>query len=260
MWQALRADVDLVHVCGLELGHYALEVLRNRTAAGGPAVVLDEQNAEYVLQRRACLTDARTGVETERYAPVDTDLSYLPRFDMVFSGTLNYRPNIDAAVWLGRTVWPALRARLPDLTLGLVGQRPADAVRALAAVPGITVTGAVADDRPYLWGATLYAVPMRYGGGVRLKLLNALAAGCPVISTTMGAEGVAAVHGQHLLLANHPEQWVRGVARVRGEPKLREWLVEQGRALVRERYEWRDLVRAFGPVYEAALAGRSVMA
>jgi glycosyltransferase involved in cell wall biosynthesis len=146
---------------------------------------------------------------------------------------------------------------MPGLTLGLVGQRPAAAVRALAALPGVMVTGAVPDDRPYLWGAGLYAVPMRYGGGVRLKLLNALAAGCPVISTRMGAEGVAVTHGREVLLADRPEQWLRMVLRLRSEPGLRERLVQAGRAMVEAHYDWRTLVTAFGPVYAAALARRA---
>jgi glycosyltransferase involved in cell wall biosynthesis len=274
--------------------------------------VLDEFNAEYVLQRRAYQTDARAplrwpqaaysavqwwrlrrferavcqavdglvcvspddaaalallapsprptiipnGVDTDRYAPVAPDAAGLPRFDVVFSGTLDYRPNVDAALWLGRQVWPLLRARHPTLTLGLVGQRPAPAVRALGGVPGIMVTGPVPDDRPYLWGATLYAVPMRYGGGIRLKLLNALAAGCPVLTTTMGAEGLPVVHGRDLLIADRPEQWVRGVTRLLTEPELRARLRAGGRAFVEAHYQWRDLVQGFGPVYAAALAGR----
>jgi glycosyltransferase involved in cell wall biosynthesis len=192
------------------------------------------------------------GVDTERYAPVDPATPGLPRFDLVFSGTLDYRPNVDAALWLAEAVWPALRARFPELTLGLVGQRPAPVVRALGGRPGIMVTGPVPDDRPYLWGAGLYAVPMRYGGGVRLKLLNALAAGCPVVSTAMGAEGVAVVAGRDLLLADEPADWVRAVGRVLEEPGLRAALAIAGRALVRRHYEWRTLTARFGAVYEAA--------
>lgn len=315
LWAVQRGGVDVVHVGGLEVGRYALEVARQRPAAGGPAIVLDEFNAEYVLQRRAWQTDRRVvrrwpqaaysaaqwwrlrrferavcraadalvcvspddqaallaldpalrpavipnGVDTERYAPRDPATPGLPRFDLVFSGTLDYRPNVDAAVWLGRSVWPLLRARWPELTLGLVGQRPAPAVRALGALPGVMVTGPVPDDRPYLWGAGLYAVPMRYGGGVRLKLLNALAAGCPVVSTAMGAEGVGVEHGRHLLLADRPEQWVRQVGRLLTEPELRARLAEAGRALVEARYQWRALVEAVGPVYEQALARRGAL-
>jgi glycosyltransferase involved in cell wall biosynthesis len=309
LWAVQRTGVDVVHVGGLELGRYALEAQRHRPAGGGPAIVLDEFNAEYMLQRRAYLIDRRSprrwpqaaysaaqsarlrrfernvcraadglvcvspddrtaltaldpalrptiipnGVDTDRYAPADPATPGLPRFDLLFSGTLDYRPNVDAAVWLARTVWPRLRARWPELTLGLFGQRPAPAVRALGALPGVIVTGPAPDDRPYLWGAGVYAVPMRYGGGVRLKLLNALAAGCPVISTTMGAEGIAVEHGRDLLLADRPEDWVRQVGRLLAEPELRARLIAAGRALVETGYQWRALVRDFGPVYEAAL-------
>ena len=193
------------------------------------------------------------GVDTARYHPAPAGAADLPRFDLLFSGTFDYRPNVDAALWLARAVWPVLRARVPPATLGLVGRRPAPAVQALAHLPGVTVTGAVPDDRPYLWGAGIYAVPMRYGGGVRLKLLTALAAGCPVLSTSMGAEGTAVVPDRDLLVADTPAAWVAASLRLLRDADLRARLAVAGRALVEERYDWSRLVRAFAPVYEAAL-------
>ncbi|MCC6630194.1 MAG: glycosyltransferase [Chloroflexi bacterium] len=305
-----RGGVDLIYVGGLEVARYALEVRRQRGSAG-PAIVLDEFNAEWLLQQRAAATDWRAprrwpvaaysaiqwrrlkrferaaclaadglvavsaadavalavldpalapalvpnGVDVRRYAPVDPDTPGLPRFDLLFSGTMDYRPNIDAVAWLTRAVWPRLRQQWPALTLGLVGQRPTAAVRAHGLRAGITVTGAVPDDRPYLWGATAYVVPMRYGGGVRLKLLNALAAGRPVVSTTMGAEGIAVEHGRDVLLADTPAQWQRQLERVLGEPALRAHLGQAGQATA-VRYDWSVLVRRFGAVYERALARR----
>lgn len=305
-----RGGVDLIYVGGLEVARYALEVRRQRGATG-PAIVLDEFNAEWLLQQRAAATDRRAprrwpvaaysavqwrrlkrferaaclaadglvavsaadaaalavldpaltptlipnGVDVRRYAPVVPDTPGLPRFDLLFSGTMDYRPNIDAVAWLARSVWPGLRQQWPTLTLGLVGQRPTAAVRALGLRAGITVTGAVPDDRPYLWGATAYVVPMRYGGGVRLKLLNALAAGRPVVSTTMGAEGIAVEHGRDVLLADTPAQWQRQLERVLSEPALRAHLGQAGQTTA-VRYDWSVLVRRFGAVYERALARR----
>lgn len=314
VWEALNGAVDLVHIGGLEVGRYGREVIRHRPAAAAPAVVLDDFNAEYVLQRRAAAVDAAAprrwpaalystvqwarlraferdlcraadavvcvsradaaalgalglarppavipnGVDTERYHPAPAGGGDWPRFDLLFSGTFDYRPNVDAARWLAGAVWPGLRARAPRLTLGLVGQRPAPAVQALAALPGVTVTGAVPDDRPYLWGARLYVVPMRYGGGVRLKLLNALAAGLPVVSTTMGIEGTSALPGRDLLTADTPAAWAQTCLRLLSDAELRARLVAGGRELVATRYEWRRLVRAFGPIYEAALSRRGL--
>ena len=314
-WAIQRTGVDVVHIGGLELGRYALEVHRHRPAGGGPAIVLDEFNAEYMLQRRAYLIDRRSprrwpqaaysaaqstrlrrferavcraadglvcvspddrtaltaldpalrptiipnGVDTDRYAPADPATPGLPRFDLLFSGTLDYRPNVDAAVWLGQHGLAAAAGALAGSDARAV--RPAAGtrrVRALGELPGVIVTGPAPDDRPYLWGAGVYAVPMRYGGGVRLKLLNALAAGCPVISTTMGAEGIAVEHGRDLLLADRPEDWVRQVGRLLAEPELRARLIAAGRALVETGYQWRALVRDFGPVYEAALRRRGL--
>jgi glycosyltransferase involved in cell wall biosynthesis len=306
-----RGGVDVIHVGGLEVGRYALE-LRQQRGDGGPAIVLDEFNAEWLLQQRAAATDRHTlrrwpvavysalqwrrlkrferavclaadsvvavstadaaalsaldpslapavipnGVDVRRYAPVDPDMPGLPRFDLLFSGTMDYRPNVDAARWLVGTVWPRLRQQWPALSLGLVGQRPTAAVHALGLQPGVAVTGAVPDDRPYLWGATTYVVPMRYGGGARLKLLNALAAGRAIVATTMGAEGVAVQHGRDVLLADTPAQWQRQLERVLGEPELRARLGQAALATAL-RYDWGALVRHVGPVYERALARRA---
>lgn len=311
-WRLLDGQIDLLHIGGLELGRYLFELTAELSPRRWPAVVVDEYNAEYVLQWRAWATDCRrparwpqalysavqwwrlraferavgraadglvcvsvedaaalrrldptltptiiaNGVDTVRYAPIRPTTPGLPRFDLLFSGTLDYRPNIDAACWLVEAVWPALWAARPGLTLGLVGQRPAPAVRALAERPGVIVTGPVADDRPYLWGAGIYVVPMRYGGGIRLKLLNALAAGCAVISTTMGAEGVPVVHGRDLLLADRPEQWLRAIDRLLDEPSLRVQLSAGGQALVRQQFDWQQLVGGLAPVYQQALARR----
>jgi glycosyltransferase involved in cell wall biosynthesis len=313
VWQTLRQEIDLVHIGGLEVGRYGREIIEHRPPGAGPAVVLDDFNAEYLLQRRAALTDLASprrwpiaaysliqwrrlrrferalcravdavvcvsradaaavsalglvyppaiipnGVDTQRYRPVPPDQTDLPRFDLVFSGSFDYRPNIDAARWLTSAVWPALRARLPRLTLGLVGQNPAPAIRALGRLPGVTVTGPVPDDRPFLWGAGLYVVPMRYGGGARLKLLNALAAGCAVVSTSMGAEGVGVTPGRDLLIADGARDWVRGCMQLLANEQQRAELATAGRDLVERYYDWSQLIRSFGAVYDVALRRRA---
>jgi glycosyltransferase involved in cell wall biosynthesis len=302
-----RGRVDVVHVGGLEVARYALE-MANETRRDRPTIVLDEFNAEWLVQRRAAATDwaalphwpraaysavqwrrlrgferaaclmadhivavsaadaaalatlhpalqptiIPNGTDVRRYAPVDRATPGLPRFNLLFSGTMDYRPNVDAAEWLVRSVWPRLLRRRPALTLGLVGQRPTAAVRVLGTRPGVTVTGPVPDDRPYLWGSDIFAVPMRYGGGVRLKVLNALAAGCGLVSTSMGIEGIDVEPGRDILLADSTAQWEQQVDRLLSDPALRARLSAAGQAAAM-RYDWRALVRRFGPVYEQAL-------
>jgi glycosyltransferase involved in cell wall biosynthesis len=170
---------------------------------------------------------------------------------LVFSGTLDFRPNVDALIWFAREVLPGLRVRRPDLRLLVVGKRPAPALRQLARAGLLTLTGEVPDARPYIAGATVYIVPMRIGGGVRLKLLEALALSAPVVSTRRGAEGLAGLcGGEHCLLADDPADFAAAVLRLIGDPALGQRLGAAGRALVRERYDWSVVVPRLEAIYQ----------
>lgn len=199
-------------------------------------------------------------------APHGADLAYYspeaaagrgPRFDVVFSGTLDYRPNVDAALWFVGAIWPTLRARRPHLRLALVGRNPAPEVTRLVRLGGIAVTGSVADDRPYYAGATVYVLPIRYGSGVRLKLLNALAMGCAVVATTPGCEGVPVRDGEHLLVADGEEAFAAAVERLLDDAALRARLGAAGRAFVAEHYDWAAIVARLEAGYEAAFRIRA---
>jgi glycosyltransferase involved in cell wall biosynthesis len=202
---------------------------------------------------------APNGVDTTYYSPARIPRER-PRFDVIFSGTLDYRPNIDAVVWFVTEVWPIVthpaerRGRVPRLAL--IGRNPPQEVTRLVLNQGVTVTGSVADDRPYFAGATVYALPMRYGGGSRLKLLNALAMGCAVVSTTAGAEGVEVRHEQHLLIADGAADFAAAIARLLTDEELRSRLGAAGQAFVREEYDWAGIVERLRQGYAAALAAR----
>jgi glycosyltransferase involved in cell wall biosynthesis len=177
---------------------------------------------------------------------------------LVFSGTLDFRPNVDAVIWFAREVLPRLRSYRPDLRLLVVGRRPARALRALAAEGAIVLTGEVPDARPYIAGAHVYVVPMRIGGGVRLKLLEALALEAPVVSTTMGAEGLAGLrHGQHCLLSDDAAGFAAAVLRLLDDAPLGRRLGAAGRALARDRYDWRVVVPQLEALYEGLREPRS---
>lgn len=162
---------------------------------------------------------------------------------LLFTGTLDFRPNVDAVVWFARDVWPALRARSPDLRFCVVGQRPVPAVRALGGEPGIHIVGPVDDTRPWFTAAAVYILPMRIGGGVRLKLLETWAMQTPCVTTTLGAEGVAGfAAGEHALVADDPPAFATAVARLLDDRALAARLASAGRALVERSYDWRALV------------------
>src|SRR2546423_3850046 len=124
------------------------------------------------------------------------------RYRLVFVASMDYHANSDAAVNFAREVWPGIHERRPDLVFTIVGRDPAPEVRQLAMLPGIEVTGTVEDVRPYYHEALAAIVPLRVGGGSRLKVLEAMAAGVPVVSTTLGAEGLDVRNEKNILVAN----------------------------------------------------------
>ncbi len=203
---------------------------------------------------------APNGADTAYYSPARIPRER-PRFDVIFSGTLDYRPNIDAVVWFVTEVWPIVTRRPADRRgrtprLALIGRNPPQEVTRLVFNQGVTVTGSVADDRPYFAGATVYALPMRYGGGSRLKLLNALAMGCAVVSTTAGAEGVAVRHEQHLLIADSAADFAAAITRLLGDAELCERLGAAGQDFVREEYDWAGIADRLRQGYDTAFALR----
>jgi glycosyltransferase involved in cell wall biosynthesis len=161
-----------------------------------------------------------------------------PRNRVLFVGSMDYHANIDAVICFAREVWPSVHARWPGLIFTIVGRKPAPEVSALADLPGIEVTGTVEDVRPYYREAAACVVPLRIGGGSRLKILEAMAAGVPVVSTWLGAEGLAVNDGEHLLLADTVDQLGYKLLELLDNDVLRQRLRDADRACVRKRYDW----------------------
>jgi polysaccharide biosynthesis protein PslH len=172
------------------------------------------------------------------------------RRDIVFVGSMDYHANIDAATYFAREIWPMLRERAPDLRFVIVGSRPTPEVVALGQQPGIHVTGTVPDIRPYYRNAMAVAVPLRVGSGTRLKVLEAMAAGVPVISTPLGAEGLEATPDKNFLVARRAEDFVSGVQRLAADPGLWASLAQSGREFVTQRYDWGSLGESLWSFYQ----------
>lgn len=162
---------------------------------------------------------------------------------ILFVGSMDYFPNAEGAIWFAREIWPKIRERIPKLEFVVVGARPTEAVLALREVPGVVVTGTVPDVRPFYREALAAVVPLRTGGGTRLKILEAMAAGTPVVSTPLGAEGLDVTPEEDFLraAATEPETWVRHLERLAANPERRMQLAEAGRRLVRRKYDWSAL-------------------
>src|SRR6185369_1543567 len=137
-----------------------------------------------------------------------------------------------------RDILPLIRAEEPDVRLSIVGRAPTPAVKRLAEAEGILVTGRVDDVRPYMREAMVYVVPLRIGGGTRLKIFEAMSMGKAVVSTTVGAEGLPVTDGRHVMLADDPASFAGAVVRLLRDADTRAQLESAARALVLEQYDW----------------------
>jgi sugar transferase (PEP-CTERM/EpsH1 system associated) len=175
------------------------------------------------------------------------------RNKFLFVGSLDYHANIDAVTYFANDIWPRVLRAHPEFRFQIVGRSPAKSVRALAVRPGIEVIGAVADVRPYYRGAFASIVPLRVGGGTRLKILESMAAGTPVISTRLGAEGLEVEDGGHILLADRPDHFLNAITSLRARPQQWAHLARSGQQLVRSRYDWTAIGARLGALYEAVV-------
>jgi sugar transferase (PEP-CTERM/EpsH1 system associated) len=176
-----------------------------------------------------------TGVDTGFFSPAASPPSGR---QLVFTGSMDWLPNEDAMLFFCREILPIIRQEEPGVSLAVVGRAPTPAVQRLAADAGITVTGRVDDVRPYMRDAAVYVVPLRIGGGTRLKIFEAMAMGKAVVSTTVGAEGLPVASGTHVVLADDPRAFAGAVVDLLRNVDNRRRIEAAARALVVERYDW----------------------
>ncbi|HEY7499686.1 MAG TPA: glycosyltransferase [Vicinamibacterales bacterium] len=177
-----------------------------------------------------------TGVDTQYFVPQPVDPSGARR--IVFTGSMDWLPNADGVEYFCREILPLIRRDEPDATFTIAGRSPTPAVRRLAQDRGVEVTGRVEDIRPYLAKSAVYVVPLRIGGGTRLKIFEAMSAGRAVVSTSIGAEGLPTENGRHLLIADDPQAFAHAVVRLLRDATTREAIERAARALVTGRYDW----------------------
>lgn len=170
-------------------------------------------------------------------------------------GTMYWPPNIDGVLWFIREVWPLIRQRKPGAQFDVVGSRPPQEIAALSGDgTGINVTGYVPDPTPYLQRAALMVVPLRAGGGMRVKILNALAQGIPIVSTTIGYEGIAVTPGENILVGDTPVDFANAVVRLLDDRELARRIAHNGRRLAEEVYDYRRACVPIDDVYIRAVA------
>jgi polysaccharide biosynthesis protein PslH len=196
----------------------------------------------------------QTGVDTDYFTPSPEP----PRASqIVFTGSMDWLPNEDAMQYFCEHVLPLIRAEVPEVRLSIVGRAPTPAVRKLAVDAAVHVTGRVDDVRPFVRDAAVYVVPLRIGGGTRLKIFEAMAMGKAVVSTTVGAEGLPVTSGEHLMLADDPVSFARAVVRLMRNESKREHLGNAARSLVLDRYDWSAVAGSMEDALERIAAGRA---
>jgi len=218
----------------------------------------------------SCLATTDEDAQALRSTGVDTSLEVLPngvdeRFfrcarneeadTLLFVGTMYYSPNVDAATWFSKRVFPRIKAVKPRARLRLVGSRPTRAVRRLAHISGVEVTGAVRDIMPYLERATVFVAPIRIGGGFPNKVAEALAAGVPTVATPAAHAGIPGlVPGAHLVEATHPEEFASSTLQVLEDANLRKRLRASERDFMRTGYGWDEVVERLEKIYTSSRA------
>ncbi|MDO9318378.1 MAG: glycosyltransferase family 4 protein [Gammaproteobacteria bacterium] len=203
----------------------------------------------------AHVDSVNTGVDID-YFTANSTVAKDP-FAIVFSGSMDWHPNEDAMLYFMKDVFQKVRAQVPEATLSIVGRHPSQRLRTAAMLAGAEVTGTVTDIRPWLDKAAVYIVPLRIGGGTRLKIYEALSMGKAVVSTTIGAEGLSLLDDVHLLRADTTETFVNSIVMLLKNPEMRTSLGDAGRQLMEENYGWSKIAVQFESLCRAAIADKS---
>lgn len=187
-------------------------------------------------------------VDTQMLQPVSRKPSSK---NILTLGTLHYPPNADGIRWFANEVFPLINKQLPETSLTIVGKNPpADFLRMASQYPGtIEVTGYVPDLRPYFEKAALTVIAVRAGGGMRVRILEAFALGMPVVTTTVGLEGIDAKPGEHILVEDDPQEFAKATIRLINDEVLQKKLSESGRKLAKSQYDWQVVLGKMDPIY-----------
>lgn len=267
------------------MGYYSL--------AGGPPTVLDQQNVESEVLRRASqrersllrraynrlahlkfLPDEQdicrksslilatsepdkatmqawgnlppcivipNGVDSAYFRPMHNTSEAKQSTSIVFTGSMHYAPNAEAMLYFVSDIWPAVQEQVPTATLKIVGGNPPPEILRLGQLPNVTVAGYVPDIRPYIADAQILVAPLRFGGGTRLKIVEALSMGQAVVTTSLGCEGLDVQNERHLLIADQPSEFAAKVVELLHDPARRMVLGQEGRRLVEAQYDWQAI-------------------
>lgn len=210
------------------------------------STVVAQCDHDYLLKQDSDLNLSviPVGIDLDYFQPSNTDGG----LNLLFTGTMDYFPNYDAAIYFHNEILPLIVAKHSEVTFSIVGNNPTNQVKQLAS-DNVTVTGYVPDVRVYFNRATVFVSPMRSGSGLQVKHLEAMAMGVPIVTTTIGAMGIEAIASQDLLVADTPHDFASHVNMLLNDRELRESIGNSGRKLIEEKYDWQILGKRLNEVY-----------
>ena len=229
---------------------------RRVSQASGHIVAVSQTDADEMrrLFDVTRVTEIPTGVDIDYFLPGRTGASAcqpVPTADLVFVGSMDWLPNVDGVLYFVREILPLIRRQRPGATLAIVGRTPPPKILQLAAEDsGIQVTGTVPDIRPYLWNSAVSIVPLRIGGGTRLKIYEAMAAQIPVVSTTIGAEGLSVNPPEDIRIADTPDRFASHCLELLASPEIRARLSHSAWQMVNSNFSWEHVARCFEKIME----------
>jgi glycosyltransferase involved in cell wall biosynthesis len=193
------------------------------------------------------------GVDLEYFHPKSAPDERASEPTVIFCGAMDYSPNVDALRWFFESIYQKIIKQMPELRILIVGKNPIPEVQAYAQHKRVSVTGGVPDVRPYYRRAWLQMVPLRIGGGTRLKIVESLAIGTPVVSTSIGAQGLELKHGESILLADDASSFAREILRALADESLRNRIEEKGIATATERFGWQAIGERLAKHYDTII-------
>jgi len=189
------------------------------------------------------------GVDTDYFSPAHNQIK---SNSLIFVGGMTWYPNLDAIIYLTRDIWHLIKAEVPDLSMTLIGRQPSKEIREFCRQDSsFRAEGFVDDVRPYISKAAVYVVPIRVGGGTRLKILDAMAMGKAIVSTSIGCEGIDVTDGKDIIIADHPEEIARRTVELLKDRSTRERIGQQARETAVEHYSWKKIYPSLEKAYNA---------
>ena len=224
-----------------------------------------QQGALFVTSERDISIFNQTVPDVPKYLiPNGVDTNYFKPFNtqpdphsMVFVGMMKYVPNYDGISWFLDEVFPKILEKVPDATITIVGKNPPQSISSRAN-KNIIVTGFVEDTRPYIEKSAVYVVPLRMGGGTRLKIMEALAVKKPIVSTSIGCEGIEVINGESIMIADNPDEFAASVIELFTNPKQVADITEKGYELVNNLYRWESIGRQMDVAYKELTGSQSI--